>query len=141
MMPSERPLRDLAILLLSEANGTGEDTPPAAQVLERLDTVLWRVAGQAGSRSLMARALSLARSDAPTLVGLRIPATGPFTSAEWKLAPTSSFDTRNEQVILVVHVLELLQTFIGERLTIQLVKEAWPDLDQSSDVVPLTPSP
>lgn len=44
-------------------------------------------------------------------------------------------------MILVAHVLELLQIFIGERLTLQLVKEAWPDLDQNSDVVPLDQTP
>jgi hypothetical protein len=44
-------------------------------------------------------------------------------------------------VVLVAQVLELLRTFIGESLTLQLVKEAWPELDQNRDVVPLDPTP
>jgi hypothetical protein len=134
-------MRELAILLLSQANREGGDALPAAQVLERLDTVLWRVAGQAGSRSLISRALSLARSESPTLVDVNIPAAGPFTVAGWKHPRSDRFHAQSDQVILVVHVLELLQTFIGERLTFQLVKEAWPDFDQSSDVVPQLHAP
>lgn len=141
MTPSEHPSHDLAIRLLCEALGSNEDAPAAAIVLERLDKVLWRVAGQVGSRSLIERALSMARSKAPSLVALHIPATGPFTDADWQFARTTSFDPENDQVILVAHVLELLQIFIGERLTLQLVKEAWPDLDQNSDAVPLDPTP
>jgi hypothetical protein len=140
MKRPEHPMRELAMRLLSQASDPGEAGPAAAHVLERLDTVLWRLAGQVGSRSLMQRALSLARSEAPSLMSLHIPAVGPFTSAGWQLSHAGSFDARNDQVVLVAHVLELLQTFIGARLTLQLVKEAWPDLDPNSEVVPLDPT-
>jgi hypothetical protein len=140
MNPSESPMRDLAIRLLCEAGRLGEERPAAVQVLERIDTVLWRVAGQVGSRTLIQRALAMARSEAPTLTSLLIPASGPLTGPGWQLDTNSSFDAQNDQVVLVAQVLELLRTFIGERLTLQLVKEAWPELDQNSDVVPLDPT-
>jgi hypothetical protein len=133
-------MRDLAIRLLSQASEAGDDAPAAAQVLERLDTVLAHIAGQAGSCSLLERALALAQSDAPTLNVLPI-GPGPFTGSEWKIIQSGPFDAKSDQVILVTHVLELLQTFIGERLTLQLVKEAWPDLDTSSGVEPPAPTP
>lgn len=136
MIPSEHPMRELAIRLLSEAGRNGEDAPPAAQVLERLDNVLVRVAGHAGSRSLMERALSIARSEAPVLAGMRVPPAGSFLEAGWQFPATSSFDAENDQVILVSHVLQLLRTFIGERLTLQLIKEAWPDLEQNNGAAP-----
>lgn len=140
MTPTNHSMRHLAIRLLSQANEAGDDTPASAHVLERLDAVLARIAGQAGSRSLMERALALAQSDAPTLNALRI-GPGPFQDSEWKIMQSGPFDAKSDQVILVAHVLELLRTFIGERLTLQLVKEAWPDLDPSSGAEPLAPTP
>lgn len=141
MTPDQRPMRDLAIRLLTEVSGSCKEVQAAAEVLERLDAVLSRIAGQAGSRSLLTRALAMAKTNAPALNALQIPVSGPFTRGEWQLERAASFDKENEQVILVAHVLELLQIFIGERLTLQLVKEAWPDLDQNSDVVPLDQTP
>jgi hypothetical protein len=133
-------MRDLAIRLLSEAGSLGEERPAAAHVLERMDAVLWRVAGQVGSRTLMQRALAMARAEAPTLTGLRIPPDGPLAGAGWPLTTTTCSEPQHDQVVLVAQVLELLRIFIGERLTLQLVKEAWPELDQNSDVVPLDPT-
>jgi len=133
-------MRDLAIRLLTKASGSDNDTPAAAQVLERLDAVLAHIAGQSGSRSLLERALALAQVDAPTLKTLHI-APGPSLGNEWRIAHSGAFDAKSDQVVLVTHVLELLRTFIGERLTLQLVKEAWPDLDPSSGVEPLNPTP
>jgi len=134
-------MRDLAIRLLIEASDPGDGAPAAVVVLERLDAVLQRVAGQAGSRSLLDRALSLARTEVPTLEGLLIPSAGPLSDMDWKCVHDGPFDPQCDQVILVAHLLELLRTFIGERLTLQLVKEAWPDLDPSSGVEPLNPTP
>jgi hypothetical protein len=135
MPATKRHLRDLAIRLLSETKGCGKEAA-AACVLERLDVVLSRIAGQAGSHSLLQRALALAQNEAPTLAGLRIPATGPITGAGWDFACTGPFHPQNDQVVLVAQVLELLQTFIGTRLTLQLVKEAWPHLDLNSGMNP-----
>lgn len=133
-------MRDLAIRLLSQASEAGDDTPASTQVLVRLDAVLAHIAGQAGSCSLLERALALAQADAPTLNAFRI-GPGPFRGSEWKIMQSGPFDAKSDQVILVTHVLELLQTFIGERLTLQLVKEAWPDLDPSSSAQPPAPTP
>jgi hypothetical protein len=140
MTPTNRSMRDLATRLLTNASGSDNDTPAAAQVLERLDAVLAHIAGQSGSCSLLERALALAQADAPTLNAFRI-GPGPFRSSEWKIMQSGPLDAKSDQVILVTHVLELLRTFIGERLTLQLVKEAWPDLDPSSGADPLAPTP
>ena len=88
---------------------------------QRLQQSLVRLVGEAGLRSLMSRALTLAQAEAPSLAAVRVQPDGSFEGP----GPAQDDEAR---VIVVVKLLGLLQTFIGASLTQQLVRDAWPDL-------------
>jgi hypothetical protein len=87
----------------------------------RLQQSLARLVGEAGLRSLMSRALTLAQAEAPALVAVRVQPDGSFDGP----GPAQDDEAR---VIVVAKLLGLLQTFIGASLTLQLVRDAWPEL-------------
>ena len=102
----------------------------AAVVIEKLRIALTRFAGAEGFASLLRRALMLTRADVPSLQSVKVGADGRLEGIEQFAAETSADPAarglrrwRRSQSTL----LELLVTFIGERLTLRLVREAWPD--------------
>ena len=123
-------LRNLAQHLLSLEAGTGTDAAQvheaAVRVCERLRVSLTRFAGLEGFAALLRRALALARAEAPSLGALTIKPDGSLEGLEALLR-----DTRNggpeAAVVIISHLLGLLVTFVGEPLTLRLVREAWPD--------------
>ena len=97
----------------------------AVLACEKLRVPITKFAGAAGFSSLLSRALTLARRQAPSLEKLRVDADG-------SVAGCSEFQqdaeaAREGGVVLVAELLGLMVTFIGERLTLNLVREAWPD--------------
>ncbi len=72
----------------------------------------------------------LARADVSSLQSVKVGADGRLEGVE-QLAATTSVGAAGagaEAVAAVAeHLLELLVTFVGERLTLRLVREAWPD--------------
>jgi hypothetical protein len=78
MLPPQ--IRDLALRLLAYENAAGktsESTEFAAfGVCERLRQPLINLAGVAGFRSLLSRALTLARAEAPSLNAVQVAADG-----------------------------------------------------------------
>lgn len=101
-----------------------------AVVIEKLRIPLTRFAGAEGFASLLRRALMLARADVSSLQSVKVGADGRLEGVE-QLAATTSVGAAGagaEAVAAVAeHLLELLVTFVGERLTLRLVREAWPD--------------
>ena len=87
----------------------------------RLQQSLARLVGEAGLRSLLSRALTLAQAEAPSLAAARVQPDGSFEGP----GPAQDDEAR---VIVVAKLLGLLQTFIGASLTLQLVRDAWPEL-------------
>ncbi|CAN5659409.1 hypothetical protein BH20ACI3_BH20ACI3_07160 [soil metagenome] len=94
----------------------------AAQVIEELRVHLIRFAGVDGFRSLLSRALMRARAEAPSLNMVHVCADGSLEGF------VGSDQSQAEQagISLVAHLLELLMTFIGEPLTLRLVRDACP---------------
>ncbi len=134
MNPAAPPLRDLAERLLAMECDNGEDTtkPAARRVCDKFGGTLSKLAGTAGYRSLLTRALALAQAYAPALKTVHVASDGTLEGfSEAKETTTKEEFTRGE-IALVVQLLSLLHTFIGEPLTQQLVKEAWPVIDPSS---------
>ena len=117
---SMRALAQRLLTLEGQLQGvTDEPTDEAVRVFERLRVVLARFAGSDSFASLVRRALALARVDEPALRQVSIKANGSLEGLE-KIAGDSI-------VAIVAHFLGLLVTFIGEPLTLRLVREAWPD--------------
>ena len=121
------------LLKLEAAGGRGtRKLPTAALVSERLRRVLSTLLGAVGFKALLARAVTLAKAEVPTLSALQI-------AADSSLVGLSEDDDFGDgEVVLVAHILGLLVTFIGEALMLRLVNDAWPkarldDLDFDKD--------
>ena len=133
-MPSELNLmdspsssmRDLARRSLAACQTvSGSHFDEAAGVVEKLRLALIKFAGTDGFTSLMRRALVLARADVPALKFVKIDADGRLEGLEQIVADQTTED--EVTVTLISHLLGLLVTFIGEPLTVGLVRAAWPD--------------
>ena len=122
-------IEDLARRLLAlEAgrNSSAARADAAAQVIEELRLHLIKLAGVAGFRSLLSRALTLAKAEAPSLHIVQIREDGSvegFDSRELEVGAVAG----QAGIVLVANLLELLVTFIGTPLTLRLVRDAWPD--------------
>jgi hypothetical protein len=78
--------------------------------------------GHAGSRALISRALALAQPEVPGLRMAQLQSTG-------ALKPLADGQTMAEgEVVLLAQLLGLLTAFIGESLTLQMVRRIWPKL-------------
>lgn len=122
------PLRDLAARLLAEeCERTGTSGPSSAvQVCEKFGRVISQVAGRAGYRSLLSRALAFAQDEVPGMAVVHVSQDGQLEGFADARATTDTDEFTRGEVSIVAHLLGLLHTFIGEPLTEQLVKEAWP---------------
>ena len=94
----------------------------AARVCEKLHMPLAKLAGKAGYHSLISRAIAIAKANAPALAPVEVSLDGSL----------EGFDKIRENdvdagVAVLVHLLDLLVTFIGEPVTLSLVRDAWPD--------------
>ena len=130
MMPPPQTL-DLARRLLAYEAVAGETSVPTEsanlRVYEKLRRPLCALAGVAGFQSLASRALTLAKTEAPSLSAVQVTADGSIQGLG-ELSPQSDTDHVGEGVaILIAQLLGLLRTFIGEALTLRLVRDLWPD--------------
>jgi hypothetical protein len=114
------------------ANETGGNKPYGAKILlafavcEKLRQHLATFMGHTGFHTLLTRALALATGEVPWLRGLRVKADGALEGLEElqkQLDPDELFEGG---VTLLAHLLGLLVSFIGENLTLRLVREVWP---------------
>ena len=111
-------------------------TPPADvkdsaafRVCEKLRGPLGKLMGIGGFRSLFSRALVLATAEIPWLAALQIKADGSlegFQEAKVKLDWSA---TAEGESVLVSQLLGLLVTFVGAGLTVRLLHDIWPKLD------------
>jgi hypothetical protein len=123
--------RDLAQRLLSDevaAEKTSLSTESAfSRVYEKLRWDLCALAGVAGFRSLASRALTMAKSEAPSLSSIQIAADGSLEGLGDHESQSNKHQADEGGVILLAQLLSLLITFIGETLTLRLVQDTWPD--------------
>lgn len=130
MATPSQSLRALARRLVDlEANsqtGSGPQAHEAVRACETLRVSLTRFAGADGFTSLLRRALVLAAAEVPVLRTVKLTAKGNLEGFE-KVEANPSGETVEPAVVITAHLLGLLVAFIGERITLQLVREAWPD--------------
>ena len=120
-------MRDIARRLLAASQTVSDPhVPEAVLVSDRLRASLTRFAGADGFTSLLRRALALARAEVPSLQSVKVGADGRLEGFEL-LAAQTGMDVAAAAAI-TAHLLGLLVTFIGEPLTLALVREAWPDI-------------
>ncbi len=114
-------------LLIASETASDRSVHEAAVVSEKLRIPLTRFAGAEGFASLLRRALVLARAEAPTLQRIKVGADGRLEGFEKFPADTGTAAGSEAALAITAHLLGLLGTFIGEPLTLKLVREAWPD--------------
>src|SRR5579862_3349001 len=112
--------RHLAQRLLTYEAVAGENSEPAEcaafRVCERLREPLITLAGVAGFRSLLSRALTMARAEAPSLRAVQVAADGSLKGLGEPSSQTDKEQAR-DGAILIAQLIGLLLTFIGEGLT------------------------
>ena len=96
------------------------------QVWEKLRVSLTQLAGSEGFTSLLRRALALARADVPALQPVTLRTDGSQKVIDG-LAADAEVGGPDAFVAITTHLLTLLVTFIGESLTLRLIRDAWPD--------------
>jgi hypothetical protein len=120
-------IRDLARrLLASSQTATDPHLHVAVLVSEKLRIPVTQFAGAAGFEALLRRALALASAEVPALRSAKISTDGRLEGFEQLASQTGSV-RGEEAVAITAHLLGLLVTFIGEPLTLRLVREAWPE--------------
>jgi hypothetical protein len=125
--------RQLAVRVLRHEAGPDADAAALAAAARRayddLARVVTPVIGQAGVEALTGRALHLAQRDYPWLRDTRgpEPAEGPFTRVVFTLERQDPAVAAEAAGSVFATLTGLLVTFIGEPLTLRLLRKAWPD--------------
>ena len=128
-------LKEFAKHLL--ANETFSDRPASDdgeavfRICDKLRVSLARPMGAAGFRALFSRAVALAGVDVVWLRGLHIQADGTLEGLAELKSKFSNEQIAAGEVALVAELFGLLVTFIGPALTLQLLHDAWPNVDFS----------
>lgn len=119
-------IRDLTQrLLAAEAENRNENTAhEAVLVTEKLRISLTRIAGPDGFSALMRRALVIARTEFPLLQTVEVATDGELKGIEELFDEAAGAEAG---AAINTHLLWLLVMFIGEPLTMQMVREIWPD--------------
>jgi hypothetical protein len=100
--------------------------PPAFGTCEMLRPHLVTFMGIAGFSALLSRALSLASPAAPCLRTLHVAADGTLGGVKELQGRLNTQEWFEAKVLLLAQLLELLVAFIGEKLTVSLVRDVWP---------------
>ena len=110
-----------------KANTTSETkTPPAFEVCEKLRAHQGTFMGVAGFRELLSCALPRAKAEKPWLDAVHVKADGALDGLEELNAKRNPDELFEGGVVLVAQLLGLLVAFIGETLTLRIVRELWP---------------
>jgi hypothetical protein len=128
ILPEWRYLAQRLLTYEAVAGKDSEATESAAfRVCAKLRWPLITLAGIDGFRSLLARALALAKAEAPSLSAVQIAADGSLQGLD-EMEPQIDRDHASEGgAILIAELIGLLLTFIGEGLTLRVVQDVWPE--------------
>jgi len=125
-------MRDCAQRLIAcEATGTKSTDPKSPSIFlvcEKVRPHLATLMGNAGFRALLSRALALASAQVPALKALHVKPDGSLDGMDKFETHADSGEMLEGAVVLLAELLGLLAAFIGENLTLQLVREVWPKL-------------
>jgi hypothetical protein len=136
-MTNPPTMRDLAHRLLDYEAFADETSGPAEsatfRVYEKLRQGLGQFAGVAAFQSLAFRALTLARTESPSLGAVNVSADGALQGLSEIEHPLDSDKVRAGEfpageggIILIARLLGLLLLFLGEALTLSLLRITWP---------------
>jgi hypothetical protein len=123
--PSVRQLASKLLAANRAVSGPDAGNPPLLN--DTLRTSLTRFVGVDGYAALLRRALSLAGEEFPRVRAVTIAADGRLEGLDQLVkAADRGTASGDAEVTIATNLLGLLVTFIGESLTLSLVREAWP---------------
>ena len=132
MRRSTPKMRDFSERLIAyETKGeksSEKKTRAACRVAEKLRPHLATLMGNLGFRGLLSRALALANAEVPWLHAVHVNADGSFEGLDGLGTQVDPDEIFKGCVVLLAELLGLLMAFIGENLTLRLVREIWPQL-------------
>jgi hypothetical protein len=127
-----RQMRDFAEQIIAyetrENESSRTNAPVAFPVSEKLRQHMASILGTTGFCALLVRALELAEAEVPSLRAVQVKADGSLQGLDKLEAQTNPQHLAKCRVILLAELLGLLVVFIGESLTLRLVREVWPQL-------------
>ena len=127
--PQMRNFAETLIADESRGNQSSGTNPPAAfHVCEKLRPHLATLMGNTGFRALLSRSLALANAEVPWLRAVHVKADGALEGLNELGAQVDPDEFFEGCVVLLAQLLGLLVAFIGENLTLRLVREVWPKL-------------
>ena len=124
-------MRDFAERLIAfetRGNKSAEKAMVACLISEKLRPHLATLMGSVGFRALLSRALALANAEVPWLRAVHVNADGSLEGLDELGAQVDPDEIFEGCVALLAQLLGLLVAFIGEDLTLRLVREVWPKL-------------
>lgn len=127
--PEVRALADRLVKLESQAKTNPDEHQPAGfYACERLRPLLSPTMGSSAFRALLLRSLALSAAEVEWLRAVGIDAQGSFEQLEDMGKQVTDRETAEGGAMVLSQLLGLLMAFIGEDLTLRLVRDAWPDL-------------
>jgi hypothetical protein len=109
----------------NESSRTGD---PPFPVLEALRPMLAPLMGKAGYRGLLARSLAAASEEVRWLRAVHVKSDGSLMELHELQAQLSPALFLEGRIAMLAQLLGSLVAFIGEELTLQLVRKTWPNL-------------
>ena len=116
-------IQELARRLIALEAAREQPHEVAVVACEKLRGPIAKLVGVAGFRSLLSRALAMAKSEVPSLDTAQVRPDGTLEGLEG-IGRSTDAETG---AVVVAQLLGLLVTFIGEPLTLGLVCDAWPN--------------
>ena len=105
------------------------NAPDAFRACDKLRVQLRKIFGSGGFRPLLHRALVLASAEIPWLCKLQMTADGALDGFAELPSDLDRSILAEGEIALIAELLGLLVTFIGPALTLSLVQEIWPALE------------
>jgi hypothetical protein len=106
--------------------GTVTAAVAAAVICDKVRPKLSTLMGATGFRTLLTRALTLASRDVPALRDLKVDTAGALVLSDATTGQVDKSADITSGAVLVAQMLSLLMAFIGEALTLQILREIWP---------------
>jgi hypothetical protein len=128
LTPAIQKLSRRLIALESARDPSDARVNPAARACEKVQVPLTKLAGTDGFRSLMTRAMTLAKAEVPWLASVQVRTDGSLEGFDAARGQLGAVQCDEAGAVVVAQLLGLLVTFIGEPVTLRLVRDAWPDV-------------
>ena len=110
----------------SESKAAEPKVPALFQAADKLRPQLATLMGNGGFRALLSRSLALANEEVHWLRAVHVKADGSFEGLHQLQEQLDAQEFLEGQVVLLARLLGLLVAFIGENLTLRLVRDVWP---------------